>query len=168
MNTLLICLIVCSVYSFVIYRVLSRRVNKKIDNKTFLNSVKEEINSLINQINETSDRNVLLVENRLEKISLAIAEADRKLAKLKTESKVNIETKVTQNILSSQPVIEPEVMFTGNEVEPEKIEPIDDPSLTRRERILLLHKQGISPTVIASQTKATIGEVELIISVNRG
>ncbi|MBN1969032.1 MAG: hypothetical protein JW870_06665, partial [Candidatus Delongbacteria bacterium] len=43
----------------------------------------------------------------------------------------------------------------------------DDPSLSRRERILLLHKQGISSTVIANQTKATIGEVELIISLSR-
>lgn len=167
-NTIIISLIICSVYSFIIYQVLSRRINKKIDNKTFLNSVKEEISSLITQINETSDRNVLLLENRLEKLNSLLSSADSRISKLKNV--IDDSLKIKDEEIKSEKVyiaLEPEP-----EPEPEKIieqKQIveDDPSLSRRERILLLHKQGISSTVIANQTKATIGEVELIISLSR-
>ncbi|MBN2618860.1 MAG: hypothetical protein JXR64_11175 [Spirochaetales bacterium] len=147
---------------------MSRRINKKIDNKTFLNSVKEEISSLITQINETSDRNVLLLENRLEKLNSLLSSADSRISKLKNV--IDDSLKIKDEEIKSEKVyiaLEPEP-----EPEPEKIieqKQIveDDPSLSRRERILLLHKQGISSTVIANQTKATIGEVELIISLSR-
>lgn len=166
MNTFLICLIICSVYSLIIYQILSKRINKKINNKTFLNDVKEEINLLITQINETSDRNVLLIENRLERLNSLLSASDKKLSKLRTA--------VIDNIPEKQEPVELEIV----EPEPE-LPPIeqadgksniiqDNPSLNRKERILLLYKQGISSSVIASQTRSTIGEVELIISLSRG
>lgn len=163
MNTILICLIICSIYSFVIYQFISRKINKKIDNKTFLNDVRDEINSLITQINETSDRNVLLIENRLERLSSMLSASDKKLSSLRQaaiESVVEDRTPVQVEIEESKPevLIDPEGKDTM----------ADDSSLSRRERILLLHRQGISPTVIASQTKATVGEVELVISLSRG
>lgn len=163
MNTILICIIICSVYSLIIYQVLSRRINKKINNKTFLNDVKEEINLLITQINETSDRNVLLIENRLERLNSLLAASDKRLSNLKSAVLENknqklapIKTKVIDPILVPEPAIDSFEVVD------------DDPSLSRKERILLLHKQGISASVIASQTKATIGEVDLIISLSRG
>ena len=148
---------------------LNRRLNKKIDNKSFLNGVNREISSLITQINETSDRNVMLIENRLDRLTKILGEADIKINQIRAMSlaKINTEGYEKENSINNQKIF--------NEV---KIEPIeapqtqknmeDDPTLSRRERILLLYKQGISPTIIASQTKATIGEVELIISLSRG
>lgn len=171
MNTVLICLIICTVYFFVMYRILIYRLNKKVDNRAFLKSVKEEINSLITQINETTDRNVLLIENRLERLSSAISEADRKLLEIRDEKLRDVKPPVKETQVKSK-----EKPICLELVEDETQEPQikneqvieDNNTLPKRERIILLHKQGISPTVIASQTKATIGEVELIISLNRG
>ncbi|QEN06037.1 hypothetical protein EW093_15505 [Thiospirochaeta perfilievii] len=169
MNTVLICLIVCSVYSIIIYGVLNSKINKKIDNKSFMKDVRNEINSLITQINETSDRNVLLIENRLERLNDLLAVSDINIANLKSINKAKEVESVTPEISEDKVVakapIEIEEVIIDN-IEKQSV--IDDKSLTRRERILLLHKQGISPTIIASQTKATIGEVELIISLSRG
>ncbi len=167
MNTILISLIICSVYSFIIYKVLSSKISKKIDNKTFLKEVHEEIGSLITQINETSDRNVLLIENRLERLNDLISISDRSITNLKNYNNIKKyeATKVEEEVTGENIPIEIEEVIT-DEVKSNNVN--DDVTLTRRERILLLHRQGISPTIIASQTKATIGEVELIISLSRG
>ena len=173
MNTFLICIIICSVYSIVIYQVLNKKINKKIENKTVLKDVKEEINLLITQINETSDRNVLLIENRLERLNSLLSASDIKLSKLKSAIVEKVPNPVDSNNTIELEVVEES---TTEEVKldtpfNEKVDETiikDNPSLTRRERILLLHKQGISSSVIASQTRSTIGEVELIISLSRG
>ena len=181
MNTFLICIIVCSLYGLVIYKILSSKIKKKIDNKTFLKEVHDEINSLVAQINETSDRNVLLIENRLERLSNLISISDITLSELKrfnSDSRENISEnkKNTTNKINNSET--GNIQNSINIIKNERIEKVvdegkfhvlnDNETLTKRERILLLHKQGISPSVIASQTKATIGEVELIISLNRG
>lgn len=177
MNTILICLIVCTVYSFIIYRVLSIRINKKIDNKTFLKEVHEEINSLITQINETSDRNVLLIENRLERLNNLIATSDRSISNLKSYNTIR-KNEPVKKVEKQEPIqIEELVSETNSDASYNKNVSINDISnenvdnnltLTKRERILLLHRQGISPSIIATQTRSTIGEVELIISLSRG
>lgn len=167
MNTLLICLIVCSVYCFILYKAIIYRINKKIDNKSFLKNVKEEISSLVTQINETSDRNVLLVENRLERLTNAVNEADRRLQLFKKEVKKDILPPLSDLKEVKEKPISLEIIET-EDVKPESNDQLeDDLTLPKKERILLLHRQGISPSVIASQTKATIGEVELIISLSR-
>lgn len=167
MNTLLICLIVCSVYCFVLYKIIIYRINKKIDNKSFLKKVKEEINSLVTQINETSDRNVLLIENRLERLNSAVNEADQRLQLFKKEIKKEIQTPVTELKEVKEKPISLEIIETDDATPEINDQLEDDLNLPRKDRILLLHRQGISPSVIASQTKATIGEVELIISLSR-
>lgn len=169
MNTVLICLIICTIYGFIIYQILNRRLNRKVDNKTFLKEVKEEIALLVAQINETSDRNVLLVEHRLERLNSLLSLTDSKISELKTLQTI---TEVKKRPVESNIVVEviPEPVEEVVEETPEVIpsmEMVDQPDLSRKERILLLHNQGISPSVIASQTKATIGEVELIISLSR-
>lgn len=172
MNTILICLIVCSIYCFILYKIVIHRINKKIDNKSFLKSVKEEINSLITQINETSDRNVLLIENRLERLSNAVADADKRLNSFKKEINKEILTPASDIKEIKKKPISLEIIETEDNIFKESVsiksnELEDDNTLPRRDRILLLHRQGISPSIIASQTNATIGEVELIISLSR-
>eukprot|EP01156_Anaeramoeba_ignava_P015856 Anaeramoba_ignava/a616399_95.p1 GENE.a616399_95~~a616399_95.p1 ORF type:complete len:186 (+),score=-4.35 a616399_95:506-1063(+) len=185
MNTILICLIVCSVYSIIIYAVLSYRISKKVDNKTFLKEVRDEINSLVTQINETSDRNVLLLENRLERLSNLISISDTAISRLKNLNRESEEKKdiKVDNGRGESSSSDPQISVVNtipenlNQIEIDEVIPDTseqspeievNESLSRKDRILLLHRQGISPSVIATQTKATIGEVELIISLDRG
>lgn len=163
MNIVLI-LIICTIYSFILYFILKTRIDSRVNNKKFLREVREEISSLVTQINETSDRNVTLLENRLERLNSLLAEADTKIALLKNNIKVNNEP-----VIQSRKVVEvkEEVKTTPKErLDINLVE--DDKSLSTKERIILLHKQGISTSVIARKTESTIGEVELIITLNRG
>ena len=170
MNTILLSLIVCTVYGFIIYQIMSYRLYRKIDNKSFLRKVKEEISSLITQINETSDRNVQLLEHRLDKLNRTLDDADNKITLLRYE----LDRKVVIPMDENRSIGEVEEEIINESLEESVSETVDtipidvDSSLTQREKILLLHKQGISSSVIAIQTKATLGEVELIISLNRG
>lgn len=163
MNIIII-LIICTIYSFILYFILKSRIDSRVNNKKFLREVREEIASLVTQINETSDRNVTLLENRLERLNSLLAEADGKIAILKKDIKVCdklvIKPKVTTIVKES---VKPEVKES---LDIDLVE--DNKSLSTKERIILLHKQGISPTVIARKTESTIGEVELIITLNRG
>ncbi|OQY39995.1 MAG: hypothetical protein B6229_02705 [Spirochaetaceae bacterium 4572_7] len=173
MNTILLSLIVCTVYGFVVYQIMNYKLHKKIDNKSFLRGVKEEISSLITQINETSDRNVQLLEHRLDKLNRTLDEADRKITLLRYELDRKIDIPLNEDTLlrDAHNIVKEQIQGLEPEIEPEvEVTIIKDEgsSLSKRERILLLHKQGISSSVIASQTKVTIGEVELIISLNRG
>ncbi len=178
MNTVLICLIICSIYSFIIYKILDIKLKKSVKNKNFLREVHEEINSLITQINETSDRNVLLVENRLEKLNNLIYDSDKKIIILK-EILSDANNKIINNKEKDEPATtSSEKQPLEIEIEDEEMidteEPIvnksikDDSSLSKKDRIILLHKQGISSAVIARQTDSTIGEVETTISIDRG
>lgn len=168
MNTVLICFIFCTLYGFIIYQIIKHKISNRIDNKKFLKEVNEEIALLIAQINETSDRNVLLVENRLERLNTLLAQSDKKIIQLKELSSVPVtKVELTDDVIDSSVIVKEEVVVEVTEEESTVVEIEDHPDLSRKDRILLLHKQGISPSVIASQTKATIGEVELIISLSR-
>lgn len=168
MNTLIIILIVCTIYSFILYFVLRSRIDSNLNNKKFLREVREEISSLVTQINETSDRNVTLLENRLEKLTNLIDQADIRISGLKKEIKVQkvhvIEDPKTRPLEFNPP--EPVNKPISEELDIDIVD--DNTALTRKERIILMHKQGISTSIIARKTESTVGEVELVISLNKG
>lgn len=167
MNILII-LIVCTVYSFILYFILRSRIDSNLNNKKFLREVREEISSLVTQINETSDRNVTLLENRLEKLTNLIEQADIRISGLKKEIKVQkvhvIEEIKPESVKVTEPVVKQEKK--NDQLDIDLVD--DNTALTRKEKIILMHKQGISPSIIASKTDSTVGEVELVISINKG
>lgn len=165
---ILITLIICTVYSFILYFILRSRIDSNLNNKKFLREVREEISSLVTQINETSDRNVTLLENRLEKLTNLIEQADIRISGLKKEIKV-------QKVHVIEEVKKEPVKIVESQITEEAVTNLldidlvdDDTALTRKERIILMHKQGISPSIIARRTESTVGEVELVISLNKG
>lgn len=167
MMNILIILITTTVYSFIIYLLLKNRLDSIVNNKKFLREVREEVSSLITQINETSDRNVTLLENRLERLTSLLDEADNRISSLKLSNNVKVENVPTIKPPKAEPI---KVVEGSNKTKSSlDIDLIDDKDdLSKKDRILLLHKQGISNSIIAKKTESTIGEVELIITLNRG
>lgn len=194
MEIILLCIGICTLYSILLYRILKKKLKSDFEEKKILKSLKEEVNSLIIEINETSDRNINLLENRLERLSSALKEADRTLLVMKRETEKNersaeVYTHLSRKAPSVMPASPAYVVTESHTTEAvsvpvstavavaerpeepefsENSEPLFEPGMNKQEKVLFLYKQGISPGVIAAKSGATIGEVELIISLNRG
>jgi hypothetical protein len=71
---------------FVIWFVLRARVRKTLELEGILAEARKEIRLLSIEINETTDRNVTLVEDRLGSLRELLAEADRRMGVMKRET----------------------------------------------------------------------------------
>ena len=100
-------------------------------------------------MNKTADRNIQLIEDRINNLKNLVEQADKRITVLNKEQKIKIEpVKIKQ----------PEVSINAVKI-PKK--------LSFREQVLEMHLQGIEPKVIAAKMEANVGEVELIISLSR-
>ena len=141
---------------------LRRRVNRALDSEEIMAELREEVNGLLREMNQTTERNVALVEDRITRLSELLRRADKSLQLLqREEEKSAVSREVYDNLRlqarrreAERQIDLPESDGSADEV----------PSL--RERVLTLHRQGMAADVIASRVDAPQGEVELIISLH--
>ena len=138
----------------VFYIMFTHRIAKSGQARYALNSVRNEVEEIITELNQTTDRNVDLIEDRIKQISGLIEKADKRITILKKEAEIEHRGEhrgpATYGNLRNAPVEKPKR------------------EMTKREKILDLHQQGFSSGIIAQQVGATIGEVELTISLMEG
>lgn len=146
---------VCLLAIYSVYFLLNRRISRVLDSDKLLEKVDEEISGLILDMNQTAERNILLIEDRINSLSNLIREADRAVLLLSRE----LEKKKEEPVVYSH-------LARSRKVVREPAEP--DENLSDKNRILDLHNQGLASHIIATRTGTSIGEVELIISLNSG
>ncbi len=141
---------------------LRRRVNRALDSEEILAELRDEVNGLLREMNQTTERNVALVEDRITRLSELLRRADKSLQLLqREEEKSAVSREVYDNLRLQARRREAERRIDG----PEPDGSADDvPSL--KDRVLALHRQGIAADVIAARVDAPQGEVELIISLH--
>ena len=151
---------VCLLAIYSVYFLLNRRISRVLDSDKLLEKVDEEINSLILEMNQTTERNILLIEDRINSLNKLVKDADKAIMLLSRELEKRKEEPSDYAHLSRIRKFPTPV----NEMvrEPEKT----DENLSEKHKILELYNQGLSTALIASQTGTSIGEVELIISLN--
>ncbi len=126
-----------------------------------MSNVNEEVNGIILELNQTTERNILLIEEKINKISQLIEDSDKSIQIL--DRRIKIDNRVDPTHYSHLekkrkfPVIEDEIV--------KKTEEIDE-NQNDKKRIMELYNNGLSSDLIASKTGTTIGEVELIITLN--
>lgn len=144
---------------FVYFR---RQLKKKINPDNLLNEINEEINHVLIQLNNVTDRNIGLLESRITSLKEILEQVDKKITYYHKEmKKAEAEPIVYSHLVKKKPgnsaqyvaLKEPEV----KEVDKPKVKPM-------KTQVLELYRQGFSPDVIASRTGVALGEVELIIS----
>ena len=130
---------------FVIYLILKSRLNALVDPKTVLDSIRDEVDRIIVELNSTTDRNVTLLEDKVQTLSGLLEQADKKIGILRREIEKHEMSARVYSELAARRVREPaeEDLHT---------------------RVLRLHGEGISASAIARQLGIALAEIELIIS----
>ncbi|MBN1686371.1 MAG: hypothetical protein JW852_06925 [Spirochaetales bacterium] len=197
MDVILISIAVNALLIALVYLLARKRINRLLGGEEALDAIKQEINRLIVELNQTADRNIGIIEARIARLKKLVEESDRKIALLGKESeKVRIGAEVYERLKRSRPLVpEENRSAAGTEtLPPDSQRPLEEQSVSyavapagggeHREpmaggaappggggmtaRVLELHRQGFEPKIIASRTGSTLGEIELIISLAAG
>jgi hypothetical protein len=120
-----------------------------------LNQVNDEINKLIIELNQTTDRNIQLIEERIAFINQLLVKVDKAVSILNKDINKHESSKLTYQNIKPKSVKfkeQTELDFT----------PKNKKSV--KEEALELFHMGISPNMIAKKLGKTLGEIELMIS----
>ena len=162
----------------VLYVLLRRRIDRAINASDPAQDLRDELSSVMVEINRTTEQNVILIEDRIDQLKRLMAEADKKIRLLHRENEKNdVSRQVYTNIRRKPRPAEaapPAIDTTPQPVSPATADS-DDAGLTPDRasppesldtRVLRLSREGFSAQDIATRLGSTVGEVELIISLN--
>ncbi len=155
-RTLLILAAIAAGYA-VIYFLLKKKIARTLSAAAVLREVREEVNRILVELNQTTHRNVTLIEDRIAALSELLARADKKIALVRREEeKKELADKLYSQLAARRrpPASEGEAPGGG---EPE-------PKPDRMEEAVRLAQAGLSPALISRRLGLTRGEVELILS----
>lgn len=82
-------LITCAVNilgSLVVYLLLKERIRRTASAAAQLQEVREEVNRLVVELNQTTDRNVALIEDRISSLTELLSRTDKKMTLLRRET----------------------------------------------------------------------------------
>ncbi len=139
----------------------------KLQKTNIISDLESEVNDLVLELNQTADRNINILEDKIKTLASILQDADKRIKILGSESgKIKSES-VTYNQLGR---------ISGNQDSPDiplkKETTIQTQKqvveLNKKDRIIELHNNGFSCPIIASRVGLTVGEVELIISLVEG
>jgi hypothetical protein len=157
-QTLLIASLIVAGY-LVVYLVLKRRLARALNAAAILGQVREEVNRILVELNQTTNRNITLIEDRIGALNEILAKADKKLALLQREAeKQDLASRLYSELSARRPMPseEPPAPEPPPEQAPERAD--------RQEEVVRLARSGLSPSLISRRLGITLGEVELIIS----
>ena len=150
MNSVIVSLVLTAITLAIFYIIFKNRLSVSSNQKKTLENIEGEIRSLVIEMNNTTDRNIALIEDRITELKELIEQADKRITLLKKDK-----VKDLARIKKSEPRV-----------------PINTASVVKklsfREQVLDLHNKGFEAKVISRKLEANIGEVELILSLARG
>lgn len=149
MATTLISITVNLIVLFVFFLYFRRRISSVLQTTNIVQQIQREVDEMIVELNQTADRNIGLMEERLERLSALISDADKRIGVLKRESD---RSKVSETVYTQ---LRPKITPPPPPAEPRK---------SARDEVLELYRQGVEPKEIAARVNKTLGEVDLIIS----
>jgi hypothetical protein len=169
MQGIIVALSASAVSFAALYLLLARRIRMLVDPETILAQIRREVEELIVELNGTTERNITLMEQKLATINGALRRVEKRLAVLRREAASLEESERVYAALrgpSDRPV------GARAELAPEPIsaQPIADGEGAGegvRERVVSLHRAGISPESIARRVNLPRAKVELIVSLEQ-
>ena len=67
------------------FLILNRKIDRKLHPERLLEQVQSEVEGIITELNQTTDRNIGLVEDRVERLQKVLETADRRIGVMKRE-----------------------------------------------------------------------------------
>ncbi|MCG8481155.1 MAG: hypothetical protein MI724_18820 [Spirochaetales bacterium] len=170
---------------------LRRLVVRRLAPERILRELHGEIQTLVAEVNQTSDHNISIIEDRIASLRELVHNADRQIEEL--EGLLQRVSEAAPEEVYSLPLqtarhehAEPSgeagrstdatpsaatreaAAVTDDHHRTVSEEPPAEEERDRRTRVAELYEQGLSPELISSHTGVAIGEVELIISLIQG
>jgi len=187
MTTILVSIGVCILIAGLLYIIFTKKIERARSGPEVLKQISSEVNQMIVELNQTADRNIGLVEQRIQGLTDLLEQADRKIKVLQREIDRYSRSVETYSSIKPRNVPPPALSATGadahapgsgqsvsqglppqrneNAAQAEESKSSEEPK-SRRDRIISLYNQGISADLIASRVNSTVAEVELIISIH--
>ncbi len=138
----------CGVFFF-----FKRRIDKSLRTEEVVRTIREEIEQLIVELNRTTDRNVAIIEERINELKKVTASADKQIKLLNKE--VRNKEKERETYLH----IKPSPAAAQREARTET-------KGGTRDRVLAMFHRGEEAEAISKELGITVAEVELIISLS--
>ncbi len=150
-----------------IFLFLTRRLVRKLSPEESIGELQREVGGIVTEMNQAAERNITLLEDKIEELREIEQRIDRKITLLSREAVKENESATTYREIvreaQKQQRRKPQEAVSNDSSEGT---PLDDRPI--RERVLDLHRKGISPNIIATRVGSTVGEVELIIGLSGG
>ena len=160
MGGLLLSIAVNLLLLFGVFIYVKRRIDAGLSGEKLINDLRDEVNHLIVELNSTTERDLVFIEERITKLQRLIQEADKKILLLSRESERHrIGSEVYDKLKRVVPMAP-----KAQDPEPEAESAEKVVEKTSAEMVVDLHRKGFDPKIIASRTGSNLGEVELIIS----
>lgn len=152
----------------IVFFLLRRRLDRALASTELLRQVESEIDAVITALNQTTERNINLLEEKIHGLKGLIGKADHRLSLMSKQ--------LDQGLRKGPIVYARPSQLTGKKASPpnednpgaSSLEAAPKKSkedlLPRRIQALNWHRQGVEKTVIASRLGITRGEVDLIVS----
>jgi len=160
----------------VIYILLTKRIDRSFKSTELLSQIEADIDQVVTELNRTTDRNISLIEDRIQQLNALLEKADKRMVLFQREREKDnrrdavvytrpAPLRVTQVSLFDETPGEP---TTARELETKPQPPATATAVkTSQEKVLEMESQGIESPVIASRLGMTLGEIELILSMNQ-
>lgn len=173
---LIIAVLIVIAVQLVMFLYLRGRIHQELNATTLLKDVQDEVDGMVRELNLTAERNIGLLEARIEEMELLLVQADQKVLLLSRELERrdrSAEVYTQLRPMAELPAEPAPASPAPVPVEPDPVvewkPPVTEVDLrprTLKERVLALRDQGLDTATIATATGATRGEVELILSLN--
>lgn len=167
----------------VFYRIISRRFSQDAYSKR----IREEVNKLIIDIEHESNNAITILDNKMRQIEKLTADIDKHIVLVEQEHTKRMfqyqfnENYQLQKVKKEQEPAQRETPVCGFEQSDRPNDPhkheieiykktvnTPEPSaLSQREQVIELAKQGFSSDFIAERVKLPLGEIALILSINK-
>jgi hypothetical protein len=180
---------IINIFAIIIaYFIILNKIENKVLNRKILDKIKEEVNSIIVQLNEATLNNVNLLEDKIQNLNKRIQLASKKIGGLKAgednknlfdaiisddkpEQTVNTDSIMTyspKKIVNQSKKISEEIINEKMNIENNPVKVPDEfdgvKNLSQAEKVIYLVKKGWNLSQIQKKLGLTSGEIELLIN----
>jgi hypothetical protein len=86
----------------VMFLFLSRRLRRQYNASQFLAEVQQEVNAIVTELNQTTERNIQLLEDRIDRVKALVADLDKRIVLQESEERKRSQTDRTYHHLKEQ------------------------------------------------------------------
>ena len=130
-----------------IFLVLKKRIDNISDSRLVLKDIRDEVDRMLVELNQTTERNIALLEDKLVEVHNTLDRIDSKLKLLdRGKDKQDLTKRVYTDIEKNKPAV--------------------TQKRDLQQEVLNLYHSGLTESIIAKRLNLPIGEVQLIISLS--